>query len=361
MGSAAIYHAARRGLRVLGLEQFSQVPHTLGSHHGSTRIIRKAYFEDPGYVPLVLRAYDLWEQLERETNQKLLVKCGGLMIGNQASEAVSGSIRSAVEHGLPYEVLSSQEVHQRFRAFVLKEDQVAVFEPDAGYLFSELAVQAHMRQAAMHGAEIRLGVKVSEWSSEGGSVAVKIGEETVYAEQLILTVGAWAPEFVPKSISLSVERQVLTWFRTPGSEMQNIPIYLFEQEDGTQFYGFPEIDGQGAKVALHHSGSTSTADTLDREVRPKDIDRVLAAVRHSLPAIAQGKYLTGSACMYTNTQDDHFVVGHHPEHDNVVLGMGYSGHGFKFASAMGEMLVNLARGERSLAVPSIFSPKRWQV
>lgn len=358
MGSSALYHAARRNLSVLGVEQFDSVPHEMGSHHGSTRIIRKAYFEDPSYVPLLLRAYDLWAQLERDTGNSLLTRCGGLMIGAPDSDAVSGAIRAAREHSLVYDVLSAQDVRKRYPAIVLKGGEQAVFEPDAGYLNSELSVLSFVQQAAAHGAEIRLGTKVGGWTSSVDGVRVQLGSEIVYADQLILTVGAWAPNYVP-NVPLDVERQVLTWLAPTVSNMCDMPIYLVEEQDGTQFYGFPEIPGQGVKVALHHGGSSCTADTVDRTVYADDVERVRAALKHRMPSVANGTLLRSAACMYTNTPDQHFVVGPHPEHANVIIGCGYSGHGFKFSSVMGELLVDLARDSGSVAIPPIFDPQRW--
>ncbi|KPV43112.1 N-methyl-L-tryptophan oxidase [Alicyclobacillus ferrooxydans] len=358
MGSSALYHASRRGLKVLGIERFGEVPHEQGSHHGSTRIIRKAYFEHPGYVPLLLRAYELWEQLEREVDEKLIVKCGGLMIGSPTSEVVTGAILAAQRHELTYEVLSKQDVQRRYPFFALDDTQQAVFEPDAGYLFSELAVKAHVQQAIKAGAELKLGCQVAGWSKSGDGVEIQISGETVYADKLLLTVGAWAPNFIDKS-RFQVERQVLHWFEPEEASTAGLPIYIVEEQDGSTFYGFPNIPLQGLKVAIHHGGENCTADTVDRVVHPADIKRMRFALSRRIPSLAASRLIKTSACMYTNTPDFHFIVGPHPEEENVILGLGYSGHGFKFSSVMGELLVKMALGENTIQVPEIFAPDRF--
>lgn len=358
MGSSALYHAARRGIKVLGVEQFHEVPHENGSHHGSTRVIRKAYFEHPGYVPLLLRAYELWERLEREIGERLLVKSGGLMIGPPTGEVVSGALLAAQRHGLPYERYTRQEVQKRYPVFALDDNQEAVFEPDAGYLFSEVAVRSHIRQAVRFGAEVMLGRQMSGWSQSVDGIEVQLPRETVYTQRLLLTVGAWAPEFLDMA-KLEVERQVLHWFEPGDEAAKHLPIYIVEEQNGHTFYGFPNIHLQGLKVAIHHDGEICTADTIDRGVRAQDIERMRQLVSTRLPFLASSKLVKSLVCMYTNTPDFHFVVGPHPEQSNVVLGLGYSGHGFKFSSVMGELLVNIAQGESTIPVPEIFAPDRW--
>lgn len=358
MGSSALYHASRRGLKVLGIEQFNEIPHEYGSHHGSTRIIRKAYFEHPGYVPLLLRAYELWERLEQEVGESLLVKSGGLMIGSPSSEVVSGALLAADRHGLSYERFTKKEIEKKYPWFTLDDSHEAVFEPDAGYLFSELAVRSHVGQAVRFGAEVRLGAKVEGWSQSGTGIEAKLGSETVFAQRLILTVGAWAPQFLYNR-QLSVERQVLHWFAPSPDAMSNVPIYIIEEDDGSTFYAFPNIPSQGIKVAMHHGGAISTVDKVDREVHPLDIERMRHALSRRVPSLASRGLIKSSACMYTNTPDFHFIVGPLPEQENVILGLGYSGHGFKFSSVMGELLVNMSQDEDTLPIPEIFAPDRF--
>lgn len=358
MGSAALYHAAKKGLKVLGIEQFHQVPHTNGSHHGSTRIIRQAYFEDPSYVPLVQRAYELWRRLEQDSGNRLFVKTGGLVIGEPNSEVVTGAIQSATTHNLPYEVLSRAQVENRYPAFRLDDSQVAVLEPDAGYLLCEVAVRDHVEQAVARGAQIQLDTKVVGWKSTSSGVVVDMAGVLIHANRLILTVGAGAPELVP-SLPLAVERQVVFWFQPSAGRLEDIPIYIVEEPQGFSYYGFPEIPSQGAKVAFHHGGQVCSPNTIDRDVSAQEIERMRSVVSKRIPSLVSATLLQSSVCMYTNTPDLHFVVGEHPHDSNVILGLGFSGHGFKFSSAMGEQLVKLACGESANYIPALFSPTRW--
>ncbi len=358
MGSAALYHATRRGLKVLGVEQFTTVPHEHGSHHGTTRAIRKAYFEHPGYVPLLLRAYELWEQLQQEYGEKLLVKSGGLMIGSPSSQVFSGALLAAQRHDLVYERFTKKEIEKRYPFLSLQDEQEAVFEPDAGYLLSDVAIKAHVSQALRLGAQLQLGCKVKGWSPSGDGIAVHLPNETMYAQHLILTVGAWATEFLPIT-PLQIERQVLYWFEPPNEAMNAAPIYVIEEQDGTIMYGFPNQPEHGVKVAFHHGGELCTLDSIDRAIRPQEIQRMRVALSRRIPSVASNNLRKSVVCMYTNTPDYNFLVGPHPQQHHVTLGLGYSGHGFKFASVMGELLVNLSLGEQAIEVPEIFAPYRF--
>lgn len=348
MGSAAAFHLARRGVRVLGLDQFTP-PHTLGSSHGESRIIREAYFEHPIYVPLVQRAYELWAELERETGSRLFLQTGGLMIGRPDGVVVPGARLSAETHGLKHELLSCDEVRRRFPALQPTNDMVAVWEPRAGVLFPEHCVAAHLQMAQKHGAALQLNEKVLRWQPDGSGVRVVTDKSEYSAAQLIVSAGGWIKTLLPDlPIPLNVERQILFWFepRDPTKvSPEGCPIHLWEFQPRRFFYGFPDL-GTGVKVAVHHEGEITNADSVRREVAPDEIDKMRAVVRSHLPAVSE-KLLRTTVCIYTNTADEHFLVDRHPAHSQVLIVSPCSGHGFKFSSAIGEVVADLATNGRT--------------
>jgi sarcosine oxidase len=351
MGSAAAYHLAGRGLRVLGIEQFT-AGHDRGSSHGKTRVIRQSYFEDPAYVPLLLRAYELWGELERESGEGLLFEVGGLMIGAETSSVVAGSLRSAREHGLPHEVLSAAEIHRLFPVLTPAPHLVALHEKRAGYVLVEKCVLAHLDQAARRGAELHFEEKVLGWSAAPGGegVTVKTTKGTYEAGRLVIAPGAWAPQVLAEAgLPFAVERQVLYWFESAvGTEPflpDRFPIFIWETDGGAQPYGFPAIDGpeKGVKVAFYRSPTTlaCTPETIERTVNEGEIRAMREAITPLIPALG-GRCLAAVTCMYTNTPDKNFILARHPRHGQVAIGCGFSGHGFKFASVVGEVLADLA-------------------
>ncbi len=347
IGSATAYYLARQGQRVLGLDMY-QPGHTFGSSHGHHRIIREAYFEDPNYVPFVQRAYTLWEELEADTGQDdLLTITGGLMFGRRDSDVVSGALTSGRLHGLPYEEFSTRETSRQFPGFQLAEDMVAVYEPRSGFVAPELAIAAQSQRAAELGAELQYGVEVTGWTSAAAGVTVTTADGTTHsAGALVVTTGPWAAELLADlQIPLEVWRIVNSYFEPLEPQhyaVGNCPIYLFDAPEGT-FYGFPHLDGVGLKIGRHDSGAVTTAREIDRRVDPAEETYLLDVLGKYLPGAA-GTVLQSITCMYTMTPDEHFVIDRHPEHANVVLGCGFSGHGYKFAPAIGEALGELATG-----------------
>ena len=346
MGSAAAFHLARRGERVLGIDRHAP-PHALGSSHGQTRIIREAYFEDPAYVPLVQRAYELWSELESEAGAKLFVKTGGLMIGRPEGVLVSGALRSAQTHGLAHEVLEGAEVARRFPALRPEPGMVAVHEPRAGILFPEACIGAHLSLAAKNGAEIRTGETVTSWKADAQGVSVITSAGTYRAERLVIAAGAWTRELLADlDPPLSVERQALFWFDPEGDRERfsagRCPVHLWEFDEGLFAYGFPDL-GEGVKFARHHRGMTGSPDTLPREVTASETGDIRRLLARFLPGAA-GALRSSAVCFYTNTPDEHFWIDRHPAHANVIVASPCSGHGFKFAAVVGEILAALARG-----------------
>lgn len=368
MGSSAACHLAKRGQRVLGLEQFTP-PHDRGSSHGRTRVIRQAYFEHPAYVPLLLRSYELWRELEGNSGEQLLLLPGGLMMGGENSEVVTGTIRSARQHGLPHEVLSARKIRRRFPLFRLPDATVGVFEKAAGMVFCERAVMAHLTVAQRMGAALRFNEPVSEWKvALDGEIEVTTTRGTYFAKQLVITPGPWAPQLLREiDVPFVVERQVLFWFQPPvGVEPfapDKFPIYIWQRADGATPYGFPAIDGEngGVKIAFYRKSISEpcTPETVDRRVREDDIAEMRDAVREFLPAL-DGKLIEATTCLYTLTPDLNFVIGEHPIFSQVKIAAGFSGHGFKFCSVVGEILANLVTSGRPGHDIGLFDPRRFQ-
>ncbi len=363
MGSAAAYQLAGRGQRVLGLERFSPA-HDRGSSHGRSRIIRQAYFEGSEYVPLLLRAYELWEQLEEETGQRLMTLTGGLMIGREDGELVSGSVQSAEEHGLPYEMLDAAEIRRSFPAYAPGPETVALYEEKAGFVRPEETVKAHLDQASSSGADLRFGEPVLSWEASGDGVRVETPKSTYEAGRLVISPGAWAPQVLADlDLPLEVIRQVMFWYEPKnGLEPflpERFPIFIWEPEDGNMFYGFPAQDAdRGVKAAFFRAGGVPTSpDTIDREVHEEEIGFLRSYLAEHVPELA-GRCLDARACMYTNTPDEHFVISAHPEHPQVVIACGFSGHGYKFCSVVGEIVADLAIEGSTRHPIALFSPAR---
>lgn len=343
MGSAAACHIAGRGHDVVGFDRF-RPPHPYGSSHGDTRIIREAYFEHPVYVPMVQRAYELWNGLEQRSGVALYRSSGGLMIGTPDSALVKGALRSAREHGLPHELLNAREIRERFPALQPSGGMVGVLEPRAGILFPERCVAAHLDLARESGADLHLDEPVLRWEGSGHSIRLFTPRGEYHAEKLIVTSGAWVSELFPDlSLPFTIERQTLYWFepreRRDLFDIARCPVHLWQFDGGEFFYGFPDI-GEGVKVARHHGGSTVTADAVDRAVSAEEVDAIRMQVRRFLPE-ADGRLRKTAVCLYTNTPDGHFWIDRHPAHSQVLIASPCSGHGFKFASVIGEVVADL--------------------
>jgi sarcosine oxidase len=360
MGSAAAYRLAERGLRVLGLDRF-RPPHQMGSSHGGTRIIREAYFEDPRYVPLVQRAYDRWTQLEADAGVTLLRQTGGLMIGPEQGEVAQGAQTSAVLHGLDHEVLSAKELRRRFPAFNVPDGQVGVWEPRAGILFPERCVEAQLSMADGHGAELRFNEPLGKWMPTEDGFHLRTSRGEYWAERLVVTAGSWFTQIVGRlGLPLRVTRQHVHWFAPPSSsthfEPALCPVYIWEQRPGDVVYGFPDV-GEGFKLGLHEPGPTADPDTLDRTVTTAEVRAAEAIVGRCFPEIA-GSPSASEVCLYTNTADGHFLIDRHPKRPNIVLAGAGSGHGFKFASVIGEIVADLVIDGRSEQDIDLFGVER---
>ena len=362
MGSAACFELARRGQRVLGLEQFPLV-HSRGSSHGHTRIIRTAYAEHPNYVPLAKRAFERWFELERLTGKHLLTECPCLNAGVPGSELVEGVRASVGEHGLVAEELTGDEINRRFPAFRLPPEYAGVVEQAAGFLYVEECVQAHIDIAMSLGAAIRAEEPVRAWKTVGNGVEVTTDLGTYAAAKLVITAGAWATKLlVSLGVPLSVMRQVLLWFDPAGRAEQfqrnRFPVFIADVPGGP-IYGLPAIDSCGLKVARHYGApELPNPDGVAWEVGGVDQEPVRTLLDKYLPGL--GVCTKGQVCMYTITPDKHFVIDLHPEYPQVSVACGFSGHGFKFASTVGEVLADLAeRGDTKYPI-ELFSAKRFR-
>ena len=346
MGSATLAELAARGRRVLGLDRFTP-PHDLGSSHGKSRIIREAYFEDPRYVPLVQRAYQRWADLERESGRTLMLRTGGLMIGPPRGTLVSGALRSAEAHALPHERMSAAEARAAYPALRVPDDAIVVREPRSGVLFPEGCIAAQLDRARRHGAEFRGDEPAIAWATEGAGVEVRTARCRYRAASLVLCAGAWLARLVPElDLPLAVTRQVLFWFEPAANPErfapERFPIFIWEDEPGRFLYGFPDL-GDGIKIARHMEGDATDPDRVRREVSADEAKILRAALTRCVPD-AEGKLRQTAVCLYTNTPDQHFIVDLHPGNPQVVIASPCSGHGFKFASALGEVLADLATG-----------------
>jgi sarcosine oxidase len=345
MGSAALYHLARRGDHVLGLERFAQ-GHDRGSSHGETRIIRLAYFEHPSYVPLVRRAYELWRELERDSGHRLLHVTGIAEIGPPESTLIAGTLAAARQHDIPHEVLAASELTQRYPAFRLPPHFVGVTQADGGFLEAEASVQTLLALAAKHGADIRFGTPVRAIEATNDKARIVTDGEVVECTTAIVAAGPWAASLLPNAaLPLRVTRQVMGWFaptRTGDFEPGRFPVFLIEGAHGTH-YGFP-LHGAGIKVAKHHHEDAAVdPDTYDRNVSARDEALIRAAVADHLPG-ADGPLIDAKTCLYTVAPDGDFIIDRLPDAAAVILASPCSGHGFKFAPAIGESLADLATG-----------------
>ncbi len=360
MGSAAAYHAARRGRRVLGFDRYAP-PHDRGSSHGETRIIREAYFEDPRYVPMVQRAYVLWRELEATSGLALMRETGGLMIGPEDGVLVRGARASAETHGLPYQRLDAAAIRARFPVLAPREDMVAIWEPRAGVLFPETCVRAHLEAAARDGAELHLDEPVESWRQDRAGFELRTARGAYHAEHLVLATNAWLERLAPDlGLGLAITRQPLFWFepRARHAEFapERLPIYLWEPEPGRFFYGFPALNGQ-LKVAIHLEGAPSDPDAIDREVHDSEVQALRDRLETFMPNAA-GRFVRAVVCMYANTPDGHFVIDRHPEHERVLVISACSGHGFKFSSTIGEIAADLLLEGRTSLDLELFRLRR---
>lgn len=344
MGSATLYHLASAGCRVLGLEQYG-IPHSRGSSHGSTRIIRLAYSEGNEYVPLLKAAYRYWRELERVSGKSVLHVTGGLDVGPEGSWTITGSRASCLDHGLEFEELESAEVNRRFPGYRLPDELHAIYQPDAGYLLSEVAIKAYATAARHLGAEVRTGVKALAWRHHSRGLAVRTTGGEFACKRLVLTAGAWIGGLVPALREhCRPERQVMLWTAPRNPEAYQpgrFPVFNMESQLG-RFYGYPDHDSEGFKIGKYHhlEEPVERPSALDRTCRAEDEAVLRAGIREYFPQ-ADGPTKRAAVCMFTNTPDHDFVLDRCPSEASVFVAAGFSGHGFKFCSVVGRLMTEL--------------------
>ena len=351
MGSAALYELAARGVSVVGVDAFDP-PHSLGSTHGRSRIIREAYYEHPSYVPLVQRAYARWTALEQRSGTSLFLQTGGLNIGAPDSGLVIGALASAARHGLDVEVITAGEIARRFPAFAIAPGMIGVFERSAGMLFPEACIDSYLGLARSLGADVRMNTRVLGLSRSAGGIIAETESGPIAARSVVVCAGAWARPLLASvgiEIPLDVTRQTMHWLEQSGDagvrSPNAFPIALVEHAVDRMFYAMPDT-GDGVKVAIHHEGAVVWPDAVDRAIHLSDTEPVEGLAARFLPGVA-GRIRESVVCLYTNTPDHDFVIDVADGMPNVVVISACSGHGFKFASAIGEVAAQLALGESS--------------
>lgn len=344
VGSAALYHLAQRGARVLGLDRFPP-GHDRGSAHGESRMIRMSYFEHADYVPLLRLAYSLWDELAQTRGEGLFRRTGLLYFGAREGTAIRGVLESARRYRLVLEELESIDLEKAYPGFVVPSGAAVVFEPDAGYLLVEACVKAYLDQAVKLGAEHRHGEAISGWSANDRGVRVTTDRGEYQAGRMVVTLGSWAGGLLGQlGIRLRILRKHMHWFKVDDEcylATKGCPCFFYDVGGG-YFYGFPSIGSWGLKIS-EHSGGTEISDPLQDQREPEslDSDRVRAFLRRYLPGVSS-EQTRHDVCFYSMSPDEHFIVDHHPEHSSVVFAAGLSGHGFKFASALGRVLSELS-------------------
>jgi sarcosine oxidase len=359
-GAAAVYHLSRRGLRVIGIDRFTP-PHDKGSSHGQTRVIRKAYFEHPDYVPLLHTAYDLWDQLEQESQQQLFVRCGLLLDGPKDGEVIRGTRAAMRQHQLSIHELTVAQAAERFPQFNFRADSDILFEPDAGYLWSDRCVLAHLNIARAAGARILTEEVVRSLDSSTRGVFVTTSRRTISAAVGVVTAGAWTSELLPEYMKwIQVRRKILCWYPFTDSAWRSseCPVHLFDLPDG-QFYGFPSVDAATVKVAEHTGGQdVQSVDQLNRSVSDRDSSRVTGFVQNMLRGVSAPP-ADKSVCMYCLSPDGHFLLDRF-EDNQLIVAAGFSGHGFKFTSVLGEAVADLVQLNHTHQPIEFLSAKRLQ-
>lgn len=346
-GSSTAYYLSKTGKKVLVLDRFKP-PHDKGSSHGQTRVIREAYFENPIYVPLLQRSYQLWSNLEMASGKELLIKTGGLMLGKRDSHVVTGTLESARINNLTCELLNEREVKNKFPAFHPTDQTYGVYEKNAGILFPERCIETYLSLAQGEKTTFNFEEIVTKVEHDSTEITVVTNKSIYTSHKIIISTGSWINELIADlNIPLQVSRQVLFWFKlnnvdTTHYSMPNFPIYIWNTDNNEHFYGFPDL-GNGFKIALHDKGENTDPNKLNREVRIDEISKMKSLIK--LYFNAESTYINSSVCMYTNTPDDDFIIDYHPSNKNIIIASPCSGHGFKFSSVVGELISDMVTGK----------------
>jgi sarcosine oxidase len=362
MGSAAAYQLAKRGERVLGFDRYAP-PHSLGSSHGDTRITRLAIGEGDHLVPLVMRAHEIWREVERETGENLLMANGGLILSSDQPTSFThvegffqNTVAAAQKFGIAHERLDASAIRRRFPAFKVRDNEIGYYERDAGFLRPEACVDAQLRLAKRNGAELRTNETVLRFEESSSGVQVETDRGIYQADRLIVTAGAWLPRLLGGDCAklFRIYRQVLHWFAVEGDIARYVPerfpVFIWELQGETQgIYGFPAIDGAGGgfKIATESYASTTTADGADRDVAPEEVARMFSRFVSPRFEGVGARCIRSKVCLYTATPDFGFIVDWLPGSERILIGSACSGHGFKHSATVGEILAELAYDGRT--------------
>jgi sarcosine oxidase len=369
MGAAACYFLAKQGYRVLGLEQFD-ITHELGSHTGQSRIIRKAYFEDPDYVPLLSRAYENWKAFEEETGTQLYYRTGLAYFGKPQNILIKGARLSASLYKVPLEEPAIQTLTDRFPQFKIPSGYTALFEPDAGFVTPEKSIRLHAQQAVKNGATIHTREKVLNWKKEGNNIQVTTGKDTYHSNKLIISSGAWAGKIIPgMSDKIKVTRQAVAWVKpvkVNNYTLGNFPCWMIaDEEKPGAYYGFPILpvdqfgEPGGLKVAYHYPGQISDPDHMNRQTSPEEINDLKDILNKYLPGSFES-VIAVKTCLYANTPDENFIIDRLPGYEeHVAIACGFSGHGFKFVPVVGEILADLVMKGKTEMPIGFLSARRF--
>jgi sarcosine oxidase len=362
MGSAALWRAASRGIRAVGIDRFTP-PHDRGSTHGESRIIRTAYFEDPAYLPLLREAFPLWRELERDSGEALLTMTGAAMIGPRDGEIITGTVRTAEMHSLAHELLDAEQAARRFPQFHLRNDDVVVHEGDGGVLRPEACVTAALRTALQRGATVMTDTRVQRIEAHGDGVRVHLADQVIESRRAIVCAGPWASRLLPDlPVPLWVERQVNAWFATTDRELYSpphFPAFIREMPGGHFVYGTPSLDGASLKLAVHHEGLHVDPDDVPREITDSDLRPLREHAVQSMHGV-DARPLRAITCLYTNTPDQNFVIDTLPDAPQITVISACSGHGFKFAPVVGDIAVDLAMHGGTERAIGAFSLRRFE-
>ncbi|WP_308417924.1 N-methyl-L-tryptophan oxidase [Halalkalibacter okhensis] len=338
-------------------------PHNKGSHHGETRIIRYAYGEGEEYVPFILRAKELWSDLEKRSRKQLFLRTGVINVGEETSDFIQNIIKSSKTYSLPVEIMNAKEVKDRWPGFSLPSNYVGCFEPTSGVLKCEESIQTYQELAEYYGATILTNSRVKSVSISNGKVKIKTDDNSYHSEALVVAAGAWSGELASMlglELPLTPVRKSFAWFQADEKlhHQNTFPAFAFETSQGI-YYGFPSIDGAGVKVGRHDGGDSINPDVRLLAFGEKETDKgdLVQFLNEYIPNVLQLNY--GKTCMYTRTPDEKFIIDLHPNYSNVAIAAGFSGHGFKFSSAVGQALSNLIISGKNDVDISQFSIKRF--
>tara|TARA_S200000501_G_scaffold122602_1_gene115540 strand:+ start:3710 stop:4849 length:1140 start_codon:yes stop_codon:yes gene_type:complete len=360
MGSAASYYLSKNGVKVLGLDTY-EPPHKLGSSHGHTRVIREAYHEGTSYVPIVKRAYELWNELDHEIEDKLILEYGGMYLGDDG-KYLSDAKKSAKKYDIPIKEFSSKEIKEKYNILNPPNNFKGLLENRSGAVFPEKAISNFLSKSINNGSSHNYNEKVIGWGKQSKFYKVETDKNNYFAEKLIFSSGAWIKNLVPSlKLPVKIERQVLFWFDPIKDKdrfhYSNMPNTGWDLDNGMEFYTQPNIENKGFKVAMHHNGKFISENDLNRESNADDLSIVKNFLEEYIP-LANGKLIDSRVCVYTNTPDFDFIIDFYPNDENIIICSPCSGHGFKFTPAIGEICSELVINNGTNYDLSEFSIKR---